>query len=581
MTAPNPTEPTALDRRANRFHDDALALSPLGQTFAGIHDRDDEWDDFSPAGLAAVADLHRQMLADLDALEATEGGFTGNDAITAAAMRDRLGLSLDMYEAGEWGRTLNNITSDFQTIRDSFALMPTEGARARDNLRARLSSLPDALAGVIESLREAKSRDLVAARRQVLLVADQADDFMKDGGYLDTLARAGEREDSAAWEAARDEARRGVETFSSFLREDLAPVAPAEDAVGAERYARFSHEFVGARIDFLESYHWALDELAALVREQAALAEDLYGTGTSIPDALERLNADPARQLHGTDELQRWMTQWATRALDEVGRDLIDIDPKVATIDCIIDPAGTGGIYYLPPAEDFSRPGRMCWAVPEGEDTFHTWQELTTVFHEGVPGHHLQLGQAMCAGLNAWRAQDCWLSGHGEGWALYAESLMTELGYESEAGERMGYLDSQRLRLARVALDIGVHLGLPVPEAGPWGGDLRTEGNWDADYAWQWLTTNVAMSEGFLRFELDRYLGWPGQAPSYALGQRFWRQLRRDYLAAAGADPDLPVRDATGQVHPLQREFHTRALSLGSLPLDVLAEALLGSTSRR
>lgn len=576
MTDFHPTEPTALDERANRFHHDQIALSPLAQTYVGRHDNDDRWDDFSPAGLAEGNDLQRHMLADLDALEKDAGGFNGQDAVTAAAMRDRLGLALEMAEAGETLRDLNNIASPFQAVRDVFAVMPTEGEEARANLRARIEKLPEALRGIRASLAAGKERGLVAAVRQVGLVADQADDFAKPGGYLDELAAPREGENADAWEAARDTARAGLAEFSTWLRRDLAPAAPTDDAVGAERYQRFSHDFVGARIDFADAYAWALDQLADLVREQQRLAEELYGPGISVPEALARLDADPARQLHGTDALKEWMSEWANRALREVGSDLIAIDPRVAAIDCVIDPAGTGGIYYLPPASDFSRPGRMCWAVPEGEDVFHTWQELTTVFHEGVPGHHLQIGQAMCAGLNEWRGEDCWLSGHGEGWALYAESLMVELGYESEPGERIGYLDSQRLRLARVALDIGVHLGYDVPQAGPWGGNLRTEGTWDADFAWAWLKANVAMADGFLRFERDRYLGWPGQAPSYSLGQRFWQQLRRDYLTRQGAPADLPVRQADGAVHPLHREFHTQALALGSLPLDVLRDALLG-----
>lgn len=575
MTTAHPTEPTALDQRADRFHDDMLALSPIGQTFAGLHDNDATWDDMSPAGYDAATDAIRQMLADVDALEQQEGGFTGNDAVTAAALRERLGLELQLDERNEYLGDLNNIASPFQSLRDVFGLMPTDSPQARDNIRARIAAMPTALAGIRESLDAARSRGRVAAARQVELVAQQADDFAKAGGYLDDLATPEKGEDEGAWAAAATDAKAALAEFSAWLRKDLAPDAPEADGVGRERYELFSQQFVGAKVDLADAYSWALEQLGDLIVEQQRLAEQLYGAGTTVPEALEKLNADPARQLIGTDALREWMQGWANRALSEVGRDLIDIDPRVATIDCVIDPAGTGGIYYLPPAEDFSRPGRMCWAVPEGEDTFHTWQELTTVFHEGVPGHHLQIGAAMCAGLNKWRAQDCWLSGHGEGWALYAESLMTELGYESEPGEPIGYLDSQRLRLARVVLDIGVHLGLPVPPEGPWSAGLRTSGTWDAQFAWDFLKANVAMADGFLRFECDRYLGWPGQAPSYALGQRFWRQLRGDYLQAAGAPRDLPVRRADGTIDPLQREFHTRALALGSLPLDVLREALL------
>ena len=159
--------------------------------------------------------------------------------------------------------------------------------------------------------------------------------------------------------------------------------------------------------------------------------------------------------------------------------------------------------------------------------------------------------------LNDWRRLACWVSGHGEGWALYAERLMAELGFLDDPGDRLGMLDAQRLRAARVVLDIGVHLGKPCPTA--WGG-----GTWDADKAWSFLTGTVSMAEECLRFELDRYLGWPGQAPAYAIGQRLWRQAR-DEAAAASAAAGTPFD---------LRAFHTRALDLGSVGLDLMREEL-------
>jgi uncharacterized protein (DUF885 family) len=133
---------------------------------------------------------------------------------------------------------------------------------------------------------------------------------------------------------------------------------------------------------------------------------------------------------------------------------------------------------------------------------------------------------------------------------LYAERLMAELGWLDDAGNRMGMLDAQRFRAARVVIDIGVHCGLKAPDGGVW----------DAQKAWVFLQSHSAQTEETLRFELDRYLGWPGQAPSYAIGQRIWQRLR-DQVVGKG----VPVK-----------EFHSGALDLGGLPLDVLRSALVG-----
>jgi uncharacterized protein (DUF885 family) len=195
----------------------------------------------------------------------------------------------------------------------------------------------------------------------------------------------------------------------------------------------------------------------------------------------------------------------------------------------------------------------MWWSVPVGVTEFDTWRELTTVYHEGVPGHHLQCGVATynSAELNGWRRMN-WNSGHGEGWALYAERLMADLGYLDDPADRFGMLDGQRMRAARVVVDIGVHLGKPKPDG---------SGTWTGDDAFPFLSQHVNMNEPFIRFEANRYLGWPGQAPSYKVGQRIWEQLRDDYVAANG--PDL-------------KEFHRKALNVGSVGLDTLKTALLG-----
>jgi uncharacterized protein (DUF885 family) len=199
----------------------------------------------------------------------------------------------------------------------------------------------------------------------------------------------------------------------------------------------------------------------------------------------------------------------------------------------------------------------MWWSVPKGVTSFATWRERTTVYHEGVPGHHLQIAQTAYRRdvLNRWRRSMCWVSGHGEGWALYAERLMADLGFLEDPADYLGMLGAQSLRAARVVLDIGIHCGLPAPaEVGG--------GTWTYEKAWQFLSAHAYSAEGFRRFELNRYLGWPGQAPAYKIGERVWLQLREDAQAREGAAFDL-------------KTFHRRALDIGSVGLDLLRAAVL------
>jgi uncharacterized protein (DUF885 family) len=311
-------------------------------------------------------------------------------------------------------------------------------------------------------------------------------------------------------------------------------------------------------VDLEETYRWGVEELDRVIAEQEAVAQQIR-PGASVEEAMALLDADESRRLQGTEALRAWMQDLSDAAVEALSGTHFEIHEPMRRLECKIAPTREGGIYYTGPSEDFSRPGRMWWSVPEGEDSFTTWKETTTVYHEGVPGHHLQIATATYRRdtLNDWRRNICWVSGHGEGWALYAERLMGELGYLADPGDRMGMLDAQRMRAARVVFDIGVHLELEVPAR--WG-----SGTWTPEKGYEFLRRNIAISEGQLNFEFTRYLGWPGQAPSYKLGQRLWEQIRDELHRRDGDAFDI-------------KAFHTRALNLGSVGLDTLRRALLGA----
>ena len=562
--SPRTTSP--IDAIAERYVDVIARLDPLAATSMGIAGHDGEMTDFSPAGLAARSAAARAVLAELD----TQSPTDAVDEVTRRAMRERLGLELELDDAGEWLGNLNNIASPVQQLREVFDLMPTGSLPAWQNIAARLAALPGAVAGYTQSLRVAASHGRVAAIRQVTECIAQAAELADPASsFFTSFVADAAADDGAAGSRVRadlelgaQDARRAYGELARFLREELAPQAPASDAVGRERYALWSRYFLGAQIDLEETYAWGLAELARVVAEQEAVAREIlggHGDGDLVGRAVAALDADPTRTLHSTDELREWMQRTSDAAIGALDGVHFDIPAPLHTLECRIAPTHQGGIYYTAPSDDFTRPGRMWWSVPPEVTEFNTWREKTTVFHEGVPGHHLQIGQAVLASgtLNRWRRLACWVSGHGEGWALYAERLMGDLGYLDEPGDRLGMLDGQRMRAARVVLDIGVHLGLAAPER--WGG-----GTWDADKAWVFLHANVHMPDAFVRFELTRYLGWPGQAPAYKVGQRLWEQARDDAATAARA---------SGDTFDL-RAFHARALGLGSLGLDVMRTAL-------
>lgn len=555
--------PSEIDTLADDYIDKLAKLSPMTATDIGVPGDETRLDDFSPAGLDAEAALTEATLAELQRLTPQDEV----DVVTVDAMTERLGLDKEIAGRGYLLGQLNVIESPLQSIRAIFDLMPTADSAQWTNIAARMRDVPRALRGYIESLDAGRRADRVASRRQIEECIKQATQIgAPDDGFFAQLASGAKSDDGAELPgplcaelaAAATDAGVAYRELASYLESELMPVARESDAVGRDEYALWSRYFVGAEIDLEETYRWGLAELDRIIAEQKDVAEAIK-PGASIDEAMELLDADPSRKLNGTDALRTWMQQLADTAVRELAGTHFDIPEPVRTIECKIAPTQDGGIYYTPPTDDFSRPGRMWWSVPEGVTQFNAWRETTTVYHEGVPGHHLQCGQTVFRKelLNKWRRLGCWVSGHGEGWALYAERLMADLGYLGDPGDRMGMLDGQRLRAARVVIDIGVHLGLPAPEE--WGGGI-----WDAEKAWQFLQANANMDDEFLRFELLRYLGWPGQAPSYKIGQRLWEQIRDDAKAAAeesGAEFDV-------------KAFHRRALDVGSVGLDTLRRAL-------
>ncbi len=539
---------TLVDQLAEEWLDQQIDLMPQMRVHLGRAGDQSQYGDLSPEGAQERASASRAMLQRVRAAEASDA----TDEVTLSELVRTIELDIQMHDAGFWQRDLNVIASPGQDLRDVFDLMSTESDDDWAAVANRLANLPSAMDGYLASLRAGIAEGNVPAIRQVREVALQAEKLTGGDSFFADLAQRG-ADSAAAADLARgaQAAAEAYQRLTTFLCDELAPHARADDGVGRDYYALASRYFVGAEIDLEETYAWGVEELARMVSEQEQIAREIV-PGGSVADAIAALDADPARVLHGTDALQAWMQQTSDQAVAELGATHFDIPEQMRRLECMIAPTQEGGIYYTPPTDDFSRPGRMWWSVPEGVTEFQTWRELTTVYHEGVPGHHLQCGLAVHHRdrLNAWRREN-WNSGHGEGWALYAERLMADLGYLDDPADRLGMLDGQRMRAARVVIDLGVHLGLQKPDG---------SGTWTGDDVLPFLSQHVSMDEGFVRFEANRYLGWPGQAPSYKVGQRLWEQLRDDWVAANGSD---------------LKRFHADALAVGGIGMGTLRTVLL------
>ena len=373
---------------------------------------------------------------------------------------------------------LNVIASPMQSMRDVFDLMPTDtaGAVGHRGDPARRGARAPSSSGRASLLASARRRARVSARRQVEACMRQCDDLVGDEGFFATYAGGARTKDGASLpDGPAGRARRGRRASRRRLRrpQGVPRRAPAPTAPPRRTPSAASATSSPAATSSARPSTSRRPTRGARRRPSASTPRCAAPPSASCPAPPSRrrwphLDEDPAYRLDGTDELQRWMQTKADEVMDLLDGTHFDIPAPVRTIECRIAPTHTGGIYYTGPSEDFTRPGRMWWSVPKGVETFGTWAELSTVYHEGVPGHHLQVAQTTYRAelLNRWRRMLCWVSGHGEGWALYAERLMVELGFMEDPGNYLGFLDAQSLRAARVVLDIGIHCGFEAPGGG-------------------------------------------------------------------------------------------------------------------
>ncbi|MFF7307731.1 DUF885 family protein [Streptomyces sp. NPDC008137] len=553
---------------ADAYVDGLARLDPDTATYLGVPVGRDQMPDLSPEGRAAQDDLSRTTLLDLDRAErATAGPPSDVERRCGRLLRERLRADLSASTDAEYLRELVNVYGLQQRVQDIFEMMPTDTADDWAWVAKRMSRVSATLHGFRESLTKALEADrFVAAPTQVRAVAGQLDAWVRDsdgrGWYAGFCADAdvpsplrSELDKSAGLAVA------AVAGLRDWLRGDYLPkVEGRPDGVGPDRYRTWARFWNGADLDLRETYEWGWAEYRRIRTEMRAEAERVR-PGATAREAMSHLDRH-GEAVEGVEEIRLRLQGWMNEALDDLDGTYFELAPPVRVVEAAIAPAGSGSAaYYTPPSVDFSRPGRTSLPV-QGRTRFPLWSLRSVWYHEGVPGHHLQLAQwrYLADQLSRYQTTIGGIDACTEGWAMYAERLMDELGHLSAPGDRLGFLDWQMLRAIRVLIDLGMHLELDLPQDAPVGAG----GTWTPGLAKEFLAAHSGQTAEFVDSEIGRYLGLPGQAISYKLGERAWLDGR----AAARA-----AHEARGEKLDL-KSWHTAALSLGPLGLDDLQDEL-------
>lgn len=530
---------------SNDLVESVCDLSPVLATFVGVRGYDSRWDDFSPAGVTKKAAAYREFSERLAKLPPATDRTT---ALAIRVHREHLDERLEFFASADPFLDLNHITSTFQVLTMVFDFMDQKSPEGLAAIASRLETMPAACAGYRELLAEGLASGRLVARRQVEAAIAQG---RAKRAFAHALLDG----------PAADAAEHAFAELTDWLERMYLPKAPMRDGVGRERYERAMRRHLGAVIDPIETYAWGWEEIARIEATMSEIASTIR-PGSSAKDVAAWLSDDPAHSLATPEPFLTAMRERQEQALAQLHGSHFDVPEPVRTIAIkLAPPGGNPGAYYSAPAEDFSRPGTV-WYAPGTRTAIPIWQEITTAYHEGFPGHHLQVGMQVLTADRLTRFQRLladW-AGYAEGWALYAEQLMLELGYFEKPEYVLGMYGAQLTRACRVVVDIGLHLDLPIPKTAT----LHPGARWTFDLAVEMMRDRAFLEPTVAESEVVRYLGWPAQAISYKVGQRVILDLRAECTRRDGAAFDL-------------KRFHSDVVGIGGVGLAALRESLLAT----
>lgn len=499
----------------------------------------------------------------LDAARAARAALAGAPAVDVAdgdlkaALTDRLDAEILLADNGFTGRLLAPLGTPAQAIRATFDALPEANAADWELVVGELNAVPGAFDGYRRTLLRAAGRGHRVAARQVRLVTQQCRSWIEPAG-IDLFGGLAARAPDAMAAAARLAAERATAAtaaFAGFLQQELLPAAPTTDAVGPEMYRATATAFLGVDVDPVAVAEWGWQELDRIDGEIDELARDPRPSGTAGRHC--RVGCRPTSQAgrrRRHPRLARRLGAGRRGCIDGVYADV----PEIARLpECRLSTAGAGVMYYSAPDPNLVRRGTVWWAREPGRPV-HTWRERTTVHHEGIPGHHLQVVSALAAGtLHPWQRTLCRIHGYAEGWAHHAESWAADIGLLDDPGDRVGMLLGQAWRTARIVIDSGLHLDLGIPT-----GRVPGAERWTPDIAVSFLRQVTGLGPQMARFEVDRYLGWPAQALAFRLGAKLFGEI----LDAARLDKGYT-----------DREFHHQLFRRGPMGLGPLRRRTLGA----
>ncbi len=532
---------------SKQFVCDYAKLKPYIGTAIGVYDYDNVWGDLSMSNVLNELDLIEKYKTKLD----TEVKPTGDEWHDYAifALYDILKkMTLDIKNHAYY-YDLNTLDCTFHTLISTLIdTMKTDSVTDWQNILSRLDKFDLAFVQYSQRLYQGVTSNYKIARRQIMAVISQTQDLITSFGK-ELIAKVPQQFNKELIDKINNAKLKTLTNFLLFLQTKYLPLATDNDAVGHDRYVHYAKSYLGKDIDLLQTYN---DGFANIL----TLQEEIKRVSHEINPNLDLISV---RQLAENNETAPNITEFI-KLMQNVQNDAIqklepyfNIPPEAKIIEIKESPFDRLNTYYYPPTDNFTRRG-IIFYKKEANKPIPIMNEISTAYHEGFPGHHLQLSIQVA---NKDKLSDISrlmtnYSGYPEGWALYVEYFMYEMNFYSKPEYVLGMLYNSMMRACRIVIDIGLHLELKIPDNFYFNSGKK----WNYDLGVNMLTSIAGLSVNYAKAEMTRYCGIPGQAISYKIGEQIIRNLREKYMNNV---PNAKLKD-----------FHQLILSKGCQPLRKL-----------
>jgi uncharacterized protein (DUF885 family) len=539
----------------NALFDDAwqasLKMNPSQATAVGDYRYNDQLGDYS---LAASATRHQHDLTDLARIKAIDpSGFPEQDQISHDLFLRQLQERVEDYDLKEFEMPLSSSGGGggiHVSVADLPLSMPFDSVKHYEDYIARLHQIPRAFLQTEEVLRAGLNDHLVPVRFIAQKVPGQAEGVMSSNPFILPLKKfpAGfseadkKRLTEQITSIVKNEVFPAYNQFAAFITTDYIPHTRTTLSIsslggGKRRYQATLRRYTTTSLTAAQIHEIGLKEVDRITAEMAALAK-----ANDYPDLAafrSHIENDPKYQAVSAEAIVEDFRKYIAQMQPHLP-ELFNLLPKTAvTVEPIPPFQAAAATHYQGGTPDGKRPGRVSVAVSDPTHRSYINDEAVA-YHEGVPGHHLQISiEQSLPGLPEFR-KHTGNSAYTEGWGLYAEQLGKEIGLYKDPGSDYGRLRSELFRAVRLVVDTGIH-------------DM----DWSRDQVVDYMRKSHAVDEPTIQAETDRYISGPGQACSYKLGQLKIRELRERARQQLGGKFDL-------------KTFHDEILSGGALPLDVL-----------